>query len=107
MYLVYKDKEIRCVETGIETFLRYKVEKIYYAVVIRNCNRFSTILSLQNIDIMILDNDYKILSYKHNMKPNTVFEDKNGSIVVVLPPNYYENIEIGDKIVICEKIINK
>jgi len=106
MYLVYKDKEISCVETGIETFLRYKVQKIYYAVLMRNKNRFSTILSLQNIDIMILDDEYKILSYKHNMKPNTVFEDKNGSIVIILPPNYYENIEIGDKIFINNKVNN-
>jgi len=100
MNLVYKDKKIRCVETGIETFLRYKAEKLYYAVILRNRNRFSTILSLQIIDVMVLDDDYKIISFKHNMKPNTVYEDKNGSIVVVLPPNYYEDIEVGDKIII-------
>lgn len=98
MYLEYNNNKIICVETKVESFLKYRLEKLYYAVIIYNKNRFSTILSLQNIDLVILDDNYKIVSFKLNMVPNTVYEDKSGNIIVILPVGYYKDLEVGNKI---------
>ena len=100
MYISYNGKKIKCISTELDTFLRYKRCKIDYGVIIPNTNRFSTILSSQNIDIIILNNKQEIVAFKYNMFPNTVFEDKDGDIAVVLPPGTFNNLKIGNKIVI-------
>lgn len=100
MYINYNNKKIKCISTELDTFLRYKRCKIDYGVIIPNTNRFSTILSSQNIDIIILNNKQEIVAFKYNMFPNTIFEDKDGDIVVVLPPGTFNDLKIGNKLII-------
>ena len=100
MYIIYNNKKIKCILTKLDNFLRYKRCKIDYGVIIPNTNRFSTILSSQNIDIIILNNKQEIVAFKYNMFPNTIFEDKDGDIVVVLPPGTFNDLKIGNKLTI-------
>ena len=100
MYIIYNAKKIKCISTKLDIFLRYKRCKIDYAVIIPNTNRFSTILSSQNIDIIILNNKQEIVAFKYNMFPNTIFEEKSGNIVIVLPPGTFNDLKIGNKIII-------
>lgn len=100
MYINYNDKKIKCIQTKLDTFLRYKRCKIDYGVIIPNTNRFSTILSSQNIDIIILNNKQEIVAFKYNMFPNTIFEDKDGDIVVVLPLGTFNDLKNGNKLII-------
>ena len=100
MYINYNNKKIKCISTQLDTFLRYKRCKIDYGVIIPNTNRFSTILSSQNIDIIILNNKQEIVAFKYNMFPNTIFEDKDGDAVVLLPPGTFSDLKIGNHLYI-------
>ena len=100
MYINYNNKKIKCISTQLDTFLRYKRCKIDYGVIIPNTNRFSTILSSQNIDIIILNNKQEIVAFKYNMFPNTIFEDKDGDTVVLLPTGTFNDLKIGNHLYI-------
>ena len=39
MKLKYKNKTIEVTQTTNKTIIKYKVQKLYYAIIIKNCNR--------------------------------------------------------------------
>ena len=93
MKLVYKDKKIMVTTTNNSMIMRYKFQKLYYAIIINNCNRYSSIASKQRVDIVMTDDNLKILSYKLEMHENTVYENKNASKTIILPLNTFTDIE--------------
>ena len=64
MNLVYNQEKIPVTITKNKNIMRYKFPKLYYAIIIEDCNRYSSIASKQRVDIVMTDNDLKILSYK-------------------------------------------
>lgn len=73
--------------------MRYKFQKLYYAIIINNCNRYSSIASKQRTDIIMTDDNLNILSYKYEMHENTVYENKNATTTILLPLNTFPNLE--------------
>ena len=97
MRLSYKNKEITVTTTSNKQIMRYKFPKLYYAIVINNCNRYSSIASKQRVDVVMVDDKLTILSIKKDMHENTVFENKKATKTIILPLNYYDNLEINTK----------
>lgn len=102
MRLIYQDKEIMLTNTTNPKILKFSFQKLYYAIIIHNCNSYSSIANKQRIDVVMTDNDYNILSIKPNMHENTICKNKKASKTILLPLNYFENLEINQKFKIKE-----
>ena len=95
MKLVYKNKKIDVTTTNNPSLMRYKFQKLYYAIIINNCNCYSSIASKQRIDIVMTDNNLNILSYKFEMHENTVYENKLATTTILLPLNTFPDLEVN------------
>ena len=102
MDLLYKNKSIPVTTTNNKEILKYHFQKLYYAIIVKNCNRYSSIAHKQRIDIVMTDDNLNILSFKRDMHENTFYEDKSATTAIVLPPNYFKNIEINTKFILKE-----
>ena len=94
MKLIYNNKEISVTNTHNETIMKYKYQKLYYAIIINECNSYSSIQNKQRIDVAMTNDDLKILSIKKDMHENTIFEDKKATKTILLPPNTF-NLKIN------------
>ena len=100
MKLNYKEKKIDVTTTTNQTIIKYRFQKLYYAIIIKNCNRYSSIANKQRIDVVMTDNNLQILSIKREMHENTFFENTNASTCILLPLNSIQNLEIGQKFIL-------
>ena len=97
MKLKYKNKIVDVTTTTNKNIIKYKFQTLYYAIIIKNCNRYSSIANKQRIDVAMTDDNLTILSYKKEMHENTFFEDKNATTTVLLPLNTFSNLEVGQR----------
>ena len=97
MNLVYNQEKIPVTITKNKNIMRYKFPKLYYAIIIEDCNRYSSIASKQRVDIVMTDNDLKILSYKKEMHENTVYENKIATKTILLPLTSFLNLQLEQK----------
>ena len=95
MKLKYNNKLIEVTQTTNKKIIKYKVQKLYYAIIIRNCNRYSSIANKQRVDVVMTDDNLNILSYKYEMHENTFVENKNATTTILLPLGTFPNLEIG------------
>lgn len=102
MKLKYNNTLIPATQTHNNLIMRYKFQKLYYAIVIYNCNRYSSIASKQRVDIVMTDENFNILSYLREMHENTVYENKDAKITILLPLNSIDNLEINTKFELVE-----
>ena len=79
--------------TTNKNILRYHFQKLYYAIIINNCNRYSSIANKQRIDIVMTDDNLNILSFKREMHENTFYENKKATKTILLPLNYFKKLE--------------
>lgn len=93
MNLVYLNNSIMITKTNNIKILSYKFQKLYYAILINNCNSYSSILNKQRIDVVMVDDKYKVLSIKREMHENTIFEDKRASNIILLPLNTFKDLK--------------
>lgn len=100
MKIIYKGKELNATITTNPRLMRYKFQKLYYAIIINNCNSYSSIASKQRVDVVMTDNDYNILSIKREMHENTIYENINANKTILLPLNYFEDLEKNTKFII-------
>lgn len=100
MKLKYKNEIIDVTKTTNKTILKYRFQKLYYAIIIENCNRYSSIANKQRIDIAMTDDNLTILSYKRDMHENTFFEDTNATTTILLPLDSIKNLEVGKRFVL-------
>ena len=100
MKLKYKNEIIDVTKTANKTILKYRFQKLYYAIIIENCNRYSSIANKQRIDIAMTDDDLTILSYKRDMHENTFFENTDATTTILLPLNSITNLEVGQRFVL-------
>ena len=105
MKLVYKDKKISVTTTNNKNIMRYKFPKLYYAIIINNCNSYSSIASKQRIDVVMIDDNLNILSYKLGMHENTIFKNKNATKTILLPLNSFDNFIVTFFFLICINFI--
>ncbi len=97
MKLKYKNILIPVTQTHNNLIMRYRFQKLYYAIIIYDCNRYSSIASKQRVDIVMTDENFNILSYLKEMHENTVFENPDAKITILLPLNSIENLEVNTK----------
>lgn len=102
MKLEYDKKSIMVTTTTNQTILKYHFQKLYYAIIINNCNRYSSIANKQRIDVVMTDDNLKILSIKREMHENTVFQNELATKTILLPLNYFENLKEGKKFTLKE-----
>lgn len=80
-------------QTKNKDILKYHFQKLYYGIIIYNCNRYSSIANKQRIDIVMTDDDLKIVSLKKEMHENTFYENKKATTTILLPLNSFSNLE--------------
>ena len=75
--------------------IKYRFQKLYYAIIIKDCNSYSSISNKQRIDVVMTDNDLKILSIRKEMHENTIFETEQATTTILLPLNCFEDLKVG------------
>lgn len=98
MRLKYNNDSIMVTFTNNIKILSYKFQKLYYAIIINDCSRYSSILNKQKVDVFMVDENLKVLSIKRGMHENTVFQFKNANKVIILPLGSFGDIKIGDQL---------
>lgn len=73
-------------------------KNIYYGLLITNCKSIHTFFMLENIDVLLLDKNNRILMINRNVKPNKVliFNNKNKTNILELPNNSSINLKVND-----------
>ena len=100
MKLKYKDNSINVTITTNEKVMKYHFQKLYYAIIIKNCNYYSSIANKQKLDVIMTDDDLKILSFKKEMHENTFLHDKNSTTTILLPPKTFKDITKGQNFIL-------
>lgn len=100
MKLKYKNKTLDVTQTTNKTIIKYKFQKLYYAIIIKDCNRYSSIANKQRIDVVMTDDNLNILSYKLEMHENTFVENSTATTTILLPLGAISNLEIGEKFIL-------
>lgn len=96
MKIEYQNTEIMVTSTTNPNLLKYHFQKLYYAIMIKKCNRYSSISNKQRIDVVMTDDNLKILYIKRDMHENTFIEEKNATTTILLPLGTFKNLKIGD-----------
>ena len=73
-------------------------KNIDYCLLITNCKSIHTFFMLENIDVLLLDKNNRILMINRNVKPNKVliFNNKNKTNILELPNNSSINLKVND-----------
>lgn len=100
MKLKYKKDIIDVTTTTNKTILKYRFQKLYYAIIIKDCNRYSSIANKQRIDVVMTDDNLNILSIKLDMHENTVFTKEDATTTILLPLNSIPNLEVGQSFIL-------
>ena len=100
MKIEYQNTEIMVTSTTNPNLLKYHFQKLYYAIMIKKCNRYSSISNKQRIDVVMTDDNLTIMSFKLGMHENTVFSNEKATTTILLPLGSIENLEIGKKFTI-------
>lgn len=70
--------------------LMFKKEKINYGLLLKNTNGIHTFFMFQNIDVVLLDKDFKVISKIKNVKPwRVILPKKNVKHTLELPSESY------------------
>ena len=70
------------------------------ALLFNRCNSIHTFFMKNNIDVIMCDNDNKILYYYKDLGKNKIILPKKGVKKVFETPSKYFDIEIGNKMTI-------
>lgn len=100
MKLKYENIVIDATITKSKTILKYRFQKLYYAIIIKDCNQYSSIANKQRIDVVMTDDRLTISSFKLDMHQNTIFTDENATTTILLPLGIIKHLEQGKQFVI-------
>ena len=73
---------------------------INYSLLINNCKSIHTFFMKENIDVLLLDKNNKILDIKRNIPPNKIliFKTKKRTNILEMPNNSSIKYKINDNI---------
>ena len=97
MKLIYNQNNVMVTKTKNKDILKYHFQKLYYAIIIENCNRYSSIANKQRIDIVMTDDNLNILSFEKDMHENTFYENKDATTTILLPLNCFKELKKNTK----------
>lgn len=69
-----------------------------YGIIFPNCNSIHTFFMKEEIDVLMLDENYQIKYIYKSLKKNKIVYKKNIKYVIELPKNTIKNIKINDYI---------
>lgn len=97
--LKYNDKEIDLIicNSFFKRFMgvMFKKKKINYALGFFKCNSIHTFFCKQAIDIIMTDNNNKIVYFKRNVLKNKIVFFKEAKNTFETPNNYFNDLKIG------------
>ena len=97
MVLKYKNETVMVTNTNNVNILKYKFQKLYYAIIIDKCNSYSSILNKQRIDVLMVDDDFKVLSIKRDMHENTIYKNSRAKKTILLPLGKFSDLKVNEK----------
>ena len=73
-------------------------KNINYYLLIKNCKSIHTFFMKENIDVLLIDKNNKILDIKRNIKPNKIiiFKSKKRTNILEMPNNSSLKYNIND-----------
>ena len=73
-------------------------KNINYGLLIKNCKSIHTFFMLESIDVLLLDQDNRILKINRNIRPNKIliFNNKKRTNILELPNNSSLNLKVND-----------
>lgn len=73
-------------------------KNIDYGLLITNCKSIHTFFMFENIDILLLDQNNRILMINRNVSPNKIliYKNKNKTNILELPANTSINYKVND-----------
>ena len=73
-------------------------KNIDYGLLIENCKSIHTFFMLENIDVLLIDKNNRILMINRNVKPNKIliFKSKKRTNILELPANSSLNLKVND-----------
>ena len=77
-------------------------KNVNYALLIPNCKSIHTFFMRFNLDIIILDQNYKIITIHYNVKPNKVLfikRNKKKTSILEIPSRLKHNYQLNEKII--------
>ena len=100
MYTIINDKKTKIIPL-ISFFdkskgLMFRKETIKDIYMLSKCSSIHTFFMFQNIDICILDKNYKILYLKENMKKNRILV-KKGYYTLEMPLGTSKYLKVGEQ----------
>ena len=103
MRLVYGNREIELTECN-SFWSRFRgfmlVKNIDRALLFRNCNSIHTFFMRDNIDVIMCDNDNKVLFVYKDLTKNKIILPKKGVRKVFETPSGYFDIKINERMII-------
>lgn len=97
MKLVYKNKEIEVTQTHNKKIMYYKIPKLRNAIIIYDCNAYSSIGSKQRVDIALTDDNFNIITFCQEMHENTIQIDNRAKHTILIPLNAFEELELNTR----------
>lgn len=75
-------------------------KNIDYGLLIKECKSIHTFFMLESIDVLLLDQDNRILMINRNVNPNRIliFNNKKRTNILELPNNSSLNLKVNDVI---------
>ena len=73
-------------------------KNIDYGLLITDCNSIHTFFMLENIDVLLLDKNNRILMINRDVKPNKIliFNNRKKTNILELPKNSSLNLHVND-----------
>ena len=102
MFLILnKDKKLKINRINKIKGLMFKKEAINEGYIFYNCGSIHTFFMKQEIDVIVIDKDNKIVKMKSNFKKNKILISK-GTTTLELPLNTCKYFKLNDKIKIID-----
>lgn len=99
MKLEYNNKKIDLIicNTLLKRFkgIMFMKKKLDYALYFPKCNSIHTFFCRQNIDIIMTDDNNKIIYFKKNVTKNKIIINKKAKNTYETPNNYFNNLKIN------------
>ena len=102
MYLVNDNNKLKINKINKLIGLMFKKEPIKEGYILYNCNAIHTFFMKQNIDVIMIDNNNKIVLIKENVKKNKIIIKKEAKHTLELPLNTSKKYKINNKIKIID-----
>ncbi len=103
MKLIINNKDIDIYEckSFLERLKGFMFKKKFdYAIFFNKCNSIHTFFMKENIDVIMCDNDNKVLYFYSNLSKNKVILPKKGVRKVFETPSEYFDIKINERMII-------